>query len=142
MTRFRAEPDRPYTMPPLVWGQADLSAAAGAPQPWLWQGFLAPGAVTLLTTQWKAGKTTLAAVLLARLKAGGELAGLPLAAGGAVVASEEPPGTGAGGASTSTSATTSAGSASRSPAGRTPTSGGPSSRASPTCAATGTSPWC
>jgi hypothetical protein len=30
-------------------------------------------------------------VLLARLKAGGELAGLPLAAGGAVVVSEEPP---------------------------------------------------
>jgi hypothetical protein len=79
-------------MPPLVWGQADLSAAAGAPQPWLWQGYLAPGAVTLLTGQWKAGKTTLAAVLLARLKAGGELAGLPLAAGGAVVVSEEPPG--------------------------------------------------
>ena len=39
MTPFRAGPDgptsatAPYTMPPLVWGQADLSAAAGAPQP-------------------------------------------------------------------------------------------------------------
>ena len=49
MTPFPAGPDgpssprtAPYTMPPLVWGQADLSAAAGAPQPWLWQGFLAP----------------------------------------------------------------------------------------------------
>jgi hypothetical protein len=76
-------------MPPLVWGQANLSAAAGPPKPWLWHGYLAPGAVTLLTGQWKAGKTTLASVLLARLKAGGELAGLPLAAGQAVVVSEE-----------------------------------------------------
>ena len=38
MTPFRAGPDgptsaAPFTMPPLVWGQADLSAAAGAPQP-------------------------------------------------------------------------------------------------------------
>ncbi len=96
MTPLPAGPDgpssataAPYSMPPLVWGQANLSAAAGAPQPWLWQGYLAPGAVTLLTGQWKAGKTTLTAVLLARLKAGGELAGLPLAAGGAVVVSEE-----------------------------------------------------
>jgi hypothetical protein len=78
-----------YAMPPLVWGQANLSAAAGAAQPWLWHGYLAPGAVTVLTGQWKAGKTTLAAVLLARLKAGGELAGLPLAPGRAVVVSEE-----------------------------------------------------
>jgi hypothetical protein len=76
-------------MPPLVWGQANLSAAAGTPQPWLWHGYLAPGAVTLLTGQWKAGKTTLAAVLLSRLKTGGELAGLPLARGRAIVVSEE-----------------------------------------------------
>jgi hypothetical protein len=80
-----------YAMPPLLWGQAALGAAAGPPRPWLWHGYLAPGAVTLLTGQWKAGKTTLASVLLARLKAGGELAGLPLAAGKAVVVSEEPP---------------------------------------------------
>jgi hypothetical protein len=76
-------------MPPLVWGQANLLAAAGTPRPWLWQGYLAPGALTLLTGQWKAGKTTLASVLLAKLKAGGELAGLPLAAGRALVISEE-----------------------------------------------------
>jgi hypothetical protein len=30
-----------------------------------------PGKVTLLTSQWKAGKTTLLSVLLARLKQGG-----------------------------------------------------------------------
>ena len=78
-----------FVMPPLLWGQASLSAAAGAPRPWLWHGYLAPGAVTLLTSQWKTGKTTLAAVLVARLKTGGMLAGLPLAAGRAVVVSEE-----------------------------------------------------
>src|SRR5262245_49475628 len=26
---------------------------------WLWDGYLAPGLVTLLTAQWKSGKTTL-----------------------------------------------------------------------------------
>jgi hypothetical protein len=80
-----------YAMPPLLWGQTHLSAAAGTPRPWLWQGYLAPGAVTLLTGQWKAGKTTLASVLLARLKTGGDLAGQGLNAGRAVVVSEESP---------------------------------------------------
>jgi hypothetical protein len=46
--------------------------------------------VTLLSSQWKTGKTTLTSILLARMKAGGNLAGLPLAAGRAVVVSEEP----------------------------------------------------
>src|SRR5215831_4032316 len=58
---------------------------------WLWQGYLAAGNVTLLTSQWKSGKTTLLAVLLARLKTGGVLAGLPLSPGKAVVVSEESP---------------------------------------------------
>jgi hypothetical protein len=42
---------------------------------WLWLGFVARGGVTLLTSQWKAGKTTLLSLLLARLKPGGSLAG-------------------------------------------------------------------
>jgi hypothetical protein len=42
---------------------------------WLWHGYLAAGNVTLLVGQWKAGKTTLLSVLLARLGAGGTLAG-------------------------------------------------------------------
>jgi AAA domain len=36
-----------------------------APLSWLWHGYLAAGNVTLLTSQWKSGKTTLLAVLLA-----------------------------------------------------------------------------
>src|SRR5205807_153532 len=65
--------------PPVQWGMASLRATGGAGVRWLWRGYLAAGAVTLLTSQWKTGKTTLTAVLLARLKAGGQLAGLPLA---------------------------------------------------------------
>ena len=33
---------------------------------WLWHGFAARGNVTLLTSQWKSGKTTLLSVLMAR----------------------------------------------------------------------------
>src|SRR5450755_3582489 len=43
---------------------ADLKPEA---QPdWLWQGYLRPGAVTLLTSLWKSGKSTLLSVLLSR----------------------------------------------------------------------------
>ena len=67
---------------------ADL-AAVSPEKPWLWHGYLAPGNITLLSSQWKADKTTLASVLLARLKTGGQLAGLTVAAGRAIVVSEE-----------------------------------------------------
>ena len=70
---------------------AELKPAAQAQRDWLWQGYLLPGAVTLLTSLWKSGKSTLLAVLLARLKVGGALAGLPVRAGRAVVVSEEAP---------------------------------------------------
>jgi hypothetical protein len=81
---------QPETAPVLLWGSASLQAGAPTDKSWLWHGYLAPGALTLLTSQWKSGKTTLISVLLARLKTGGEFAGLPLAAGKAVVISEEP----------------------------------------------------
>jgi hypothetical protein len=81
----------PPTPSSLLWGAATLRAAAGPGTSWLWHGFLAPGAVTLLTSQWKTGKTTLVSILLARLKTGGSLAGLTLAPGRAVVISEESP---------------------------------------------------
>jgi hypothetical protein len=60
-------------------------------QPWLWTGYIAPGNLTLLTSPWKAGKTTLTSLLLARLAAGGELAGQEVRPGTAVVVSEEAP---------------------------------------------------
>jgi len=66
----------------------ELRGASG-PKTWLWHGYLAPGNLTLLTSLWKAGKTTLLSVLLSRLRNGGPLAGLALAPGNAVVVSEE-----------------------------------------------------
>src|SRR5216683_5632648 len=69
--------------PPPATASAELSAGASADDPlapfdslklrnlraadpnvsWLWDGYLARGAVTLLTSLWKAGKTTLIAIL-------------------------------------------------------------------------------
>jgi hypothetical protein len=59
------------------------------PVPWLWDGYLAAGKVTLLTSQWKSGKTTLISILLSKLAAGGKLADLTLKPGRAIVISEE-----------------------------------------------------
>jgi hypothetical protein len=69
-----------------------LAEAAGAREAWLWHGYLATGKTTLLTSQWKSGKSTLVSVLLARMGTGGVLAGLPVAAGRVAVISEEGPG--------------------------------------------------
>src|SRR5438045_9789659 len=75
---------------PAVWLD-DLEQASVSHLDWLWQGYLAPGNVTLLTSQWKAGKTTLLALLLDRMKSGGTLAGLRVRPGKALVVSEESP---------------------------------------------------
>jgi AAA domain len=79
-------PDRPHV---LHWGSAGLRDHDAPTAPWVWQGYLAPGGTTLLSGRWASGKTTLAAVLLARLRSGGRLAGLPVAAGRAIVVSTE-----------------------------------------------------
>ena len=52
-----------------------LPAVARAQDPaadWLWPGFIARGNITLLTSLWKSGKTTLVSHLLARRKSGGD----------------------------------------------------------------------
>jgi hypothetical protein len=56
---------------------------------WLWDGYLAATNVTLLTSQWKTGKTTLVSLLLAQLKGGGVFAGSPLTTTRAAIVSEE-----------------------------------------------------
>jgi hypothetical protein len=81
---------RPSETFPLLWLN-DLRLQAESQRGWLWQGYIAPGNVTLLTSQWKAGKTTLLSILLDRMKAGGDLAGRPVRAGRALVVSEESP---------------------------------------------------
>lgn len=76
---------------PVLWGEQGLAATGRPTTPWLWQAFLAPGAVTLLTSWWKAGKTTLLSVLLSKLKTGGQLAGLSVTPGRALILTEESP---------------------------------------------------
>jgi hypothetical protein len=56
---------------------------------WLWPGYLSGGNVTMLTSQWKIGKTTLLALVLHRMRTGGTLAGFPVTRGNALVLSEE-----------------------------------------------------
>ena len=79
-------------MPELVEGcWADNLVDNKDDVPWLWDGYLARGNVTLLTSQWKSGKTTLVSILLGRLTQGGKLADLEVKRGRAVVISEESP---------------------------------------------------
>jgi hypothetical protein len=74
--------------PKVIWDH-EIMANPEPPATWLWDGFLARGSMTLLTGLWKAGKTTLLALLLARRKQGGALAGLDVQPGKTVVVTEE-----------------------------------------------------
>jgi hypothetical protein len=89
---MRTDPKLPLSppVPPRFETQwlSDLRTAPAAID-WLWDGYLAAGNVTLLTSPWKAGKTTLIALLLARMKAGGVLGGQAVRSGRVVVVSEE-----------------------------------------------------
>ena len=66
-----------------------VAPAAVATDDWLWQGYLARGNITLLTSVWKSGKTTLLAGLLRALGGGEPFLGRPCAAASALVVSEE-----------------------------------------------------
>jgi len=63
---------------------------AARPHAWIWDGYIAPGMITLLTSMWKTGKSTLLAHLLAQRKSGGQLAERAVAPGATAVVSEEP----------------------------------------------------
>jgi len=67
----------------------DLAPAADAETDWLWHGYLARGYITLLTSLWKAGKTTLLSGLLGRLATDGPFLDRPCRAAKAAVVSEE-----------------------------------------------------
>src|SRR5215208_3904227 len=58
--------------------------------PWLWDGYVARGRLTLLTSLWKAGKTTLLTGLLQRLGRGEPFLDRPCEPARALVVSEEP----------------------------------------------------
>jgi AAA domain len=70
----------------------DQLTQPGAPPKidWLYRGYLARGNVTLLTSQWKAGKTTLLTGLLQQFAAGGTFLGRAVVPAKALVVSEEP----------------------------------------------------
>src|SRR5215470_181080 len=57
--------------------------------PWIWEGVVAEGAVTLLSAPEKVGKTTLLSLFLDRRRAGGELLGRTVYPGKTVLCSEE-----------------------------------------------------
>ncbi len=67
------------------------TGAAGGGIPWVWDGYLMRGGVTLLSALPKCGKTTLLAHLFKTLAAGGSFCGRPLVPGRALVVSEESP---------------------------------------------------
>jgi len=68
----------------------DFLAAPDAPPDWLWEGFLVRGQVTLLTSAWKCGKSTLLAMLLRERQRSGALLGRAVEPGVTAVVSEEP----------------------------------------------------
>lgn len=80
----------PYRIPVAV-DFSQMKRSAKGTVDWIWQGYVAFGSITLFTSRWKSGKTTLLSVLLSRLKQGGTLADSPVHAAAAVVVSEESP---------------------------------------------------
>lgn len=77
------------TMKPCAVWDTQVASLPETAADWLLPGFLARGNLTLLTSMWKAGKTTLLAHLLARRVTGKPLLDLPVAPGKTVVISEE-----------------------------------------------------
>jgi hypothetical protein len=81
-------PPTPAAFTEGVWA-SDLGAGPPRAMSWLWHGYLGAGCVTLLTSRWKAGKTTLLSVLLARRVTGGRLADREATAGRTALVTEE-----------------------------------------------------
>src|SRR5947209_2661876 len=83
------EPLSAPEFPVALLDPAQLASPNAAVARWPWYGYLGAGKLTAFTSQGKSGKTTLASILLARMQLGGQLAGLPVTAGKAIVATEE-----------------------------------------------------
>ena len=67
----------------------DLKARAPERVPWVWEGYLARGAVTLLAGKPKAGKTTITADLIEAIASGVSFLGRPVTGGSVVLVCEE-----------------------------------------------------
>jgi RecA-family ATPase len=66
----------PNSLTLLPMDRLDIPEESAVEQ-WIWDGYLARGNITLLTSLGKAGKTTLIAGLLQHLQSGGEFLGRP-----------------------------------------------------------------
>jgi AAA domain len=72
----------------LPMNRLDVAAKARAAD-WLWEGYVARGAITLLISQWKTGKTTLMTGLIQRLGDGRPFLDRRCKAGNVLIVSEE-----------------------------------------------------
>lgn len=70
-------------------GHSNCVATEPRSIPWIWEGVLVEGAVTLLSAPEKIGKTTLLSLLLDRRRAGGQLLGCTVYPGKTILCSEE-----------------------------------------------------
>src|SRR5207248_11677263 len=73
---------------PILMNRLDTPAAPSTIE-WLWHGLIARGNVTLFTSQWKAGKTTLITALLQQFAAGGKFLDRSVTPTKVLVVSEE-----------------------------------------------------
>jgi hypothetical protein len=71
-----------------IWSDA-FPPAPAEPTDWVWEGLIRPGRLTLMTSQWKAGKTTLLSILLGLRRTGGTLGGLAVKPGNTLIITEE-----------------------------------------------------
>jgi hypothetical protein len=80
---YKPDPNRPI-------GQSNLCVQNQAKSiPWIWEGVIPWGAITLLSAPEKIGKTTLLSLLLDRRRDGGQLLGRTVYPGKTVLCSEE-----------------------------------------------------
>jgi hypothetical protein len=70
--------------------EQDMDEDAPLSQRWIWRGYLARGALTLFTGEWKAGKSTLLANLCAAMGRDASFLDQPLAAARILYLTEEP----------------------------------------------------
>ena len=80
--------DLEVTFQPSDMDQMEVATAESTTE-WLWDGYIGRGMVTLLTSQWKAGKTTLLTGLLKQFATGGTFLDRPVMPAKALVVSEE-----------------------------------------------------
>src|SRR5436305_12945238 len=88
---MKPEPQVPGPVPfpvPLL-KPSQLRSPGGGADRWQWRGYLGARLITAFVSRGKSGKTTLASILLSMLKRGGQLGGLAVSAGKAVVVTEE-----------------------------------------------------